>query len=97
MTLITRRGSDHTAYDRTGPEGAETIILIGLGLTARSGSPLYRSARHYQVITYDLYGHGESGPAPAPPSLAVFAKQIDMLMDACGADNAHIIGFSITA
>ena len=97
MTLITRPGSDHTAYDRTGPEGAETVILIhGLGLCRQIWQPFITDLQQrYQVITYDLYGHGESGPAPEPPSLAVFAQQIDKLMEACGADNAHIIGFSI--
>ena len=100
MTLITRPGSDHTAYDRTGHRkghGAETIILIhGLGLCRAIWQPFITDLQqHYQVIAYDLYGHGESGPAPETPSLPVFARQIDMLMEACGIDNAHIIGFSI--
>lgn len=97
MTLKTPPGSDQTAYNRTGPEDGEVIMLIhGLGLCRAIWQPFMdHLSQRYQVIAYDLYGHGESGPAPATPDLGLFARQIVNLMDHCGVEKAHMIGFSI--
>ena len=97
MTLITPPGSDRTAYDRVGPADGEVVILIhGLGLSRAIWQPFIdHFGSRYQVIAYDLYGHGESQPAPATPSLGLFARQIVDLMDHCGVESAHMIGFSI--
>ncbi|MEL7465482.1 MAG: alpha/beta fold hydrolase [Pseudomonadota bacterium] len=68
----------------------------------RSGPP--RAAAHlsderrgsgYRVLSYDLYGHGESGPPPETPSLTVYSEQLRGLMDHVGWDAAHIVGFSL--
>ena len=52
-------------------------------------------ARDYRVITFDLYGHGESTVPPTEPSLTLFSGQIRDLLDHTGIGNAAILGFSL--
>ena len=71
------------------------ILIHGLGLSQEIWRP-YVSALEttgHEVITYDLYGHGQA--APDMPSLDVFARQILELMDLNQIDKAHLVGFSI--
>ena len=49
----------------------------------------------YRVLSYDLFGHGESGLPPATPSLTVYANQLAALIDHVGWEAAHIVGFSL--
>ena len=97
MTLKTLPASSQTAYDVTGPVDGEAIVLIhGLGLNRLIWqSFIPHLAKAYRVLSYDLYGHGESDPAPETPSLSLFARQIDEVMEHAGISSAHIIGFSI--
>lgn len=94
MTRISENG---TAYDLHGPEAAPVIALIhGLGLCRH----LWRDhvaalSRHFRVLNYDLYGHGESAAAPETASLTVYAKQLVSLLDELSIDRAAIVGFSI--
>ena len=91
------RAADGTDYDLTGPEGAPVIALIhGLGLHRGMWAPyVERLSQHYRVLSYDFYGHGQSGLPPATPSLTVYSEQLRMLMDEVGVDSAHIIAFSL--
>lgn len=73
------------------------ILIHGLGLSQEIWAPYIpnlRAAGH-EVMAYDLYGHGGADPAPAEPSLALYAQQILARMDAQGLDRAHLVGFSI--
>jgi pimeloyl-ACP methyl ester carboxylesterase len=47
------------------------------------------------VVTYDLYGHGNSKPPKETASLKVYSDQLAGLMDHLEIDKASIIGFSI--
>ncbi len=49
----------------------------------------------YRVLTYDLFGHGDSAPPPAPPSLALFSAQLRDLLDALGIAACAVAGFSL--
>jgi pimeloyl-ACP methyl ester carboxylesterase len=91
------RAADGTEYDVAGPEEAPAILLIhGLGIRRQMWAPyVARFAAEYRAISYDLYGHGESGLPPATPSLTVYADQARGLMDELGVDRAHVVGFSL--
>ena len=91
------RTPDGTAYEFTGCADAPVLILIhGLGLSRRMWDELVPPlAQHYLVLTYDLYGHGDSAPLPADASLDNYANQIENLMKTFGIETATIIGFSI--
>lgn len=88
---------DGTAFDLTGPKDAPVIALIhGLGLDRdmwRAHLPAL-SAR-FRVLRYDLYGHGNSAPAPATATLGLYGDQLAGLLAYLGIEKAAIVGFSI--
>ena len=88
---------DGTAYSRHGITNDRVLILIhGFGLCREIWAPFVAHLSHtYQVITYDLHGHGDSSPLPDGASLSLYARQIRTLMDHCGVEQADLIGFSI--
>ena len=65
---------DGTAYELTGPEGAPMVVLIhGLGLNRACWRwTIPALADGYRVLSYDLFGHGQSAPPPETPSLSLF-------------------------
>ena len=89
---------DGTAYERHGdPTTQPTVVLIhGLGLSRRLFDPMIAAYRaHFAVLSYDLYGHGESAPPPRTATLGLYAQQIAGLLDATGIGRAALVGFSI--
>lgn len=88
---------DGTSYHREGLRGAPTVILIhGLGLNKDVWQWMQPAlADAYDVITYDLYGHGQSTKPPQTSSLSMFSRQLGALMDALGVEEAAIAGFSL--
>ena len=89
--------ADGTAFDISGPDGAPVMVLIhGLGLCRRLWDDhLPALAAGHRVLRYDLYGHGDSAPPPAPASLTVYADQLARLCDHLDIANPVIVGFSI--
>ncbi len=94
---MTKRSSNGTVYELSGPEDAPVIVLIhGLGLnrhTWDAHEPVLSA--HYRVLNYDLFGHGDSVPPPTTPSLSLFATQLRDLLDFLGIDRCAIVGFSL--
>lgn len=91
------QNADGTSYHTFGQRGSPAIVLIhGLGLCQKIWDPflLKLAASHY-VITYDLYGHGDSLPSSETHSLDVYARQIIGVLDALDIERANIVGFSI--
>ena len=89
--------ADGTAFDISGPDGAPVMVLIhGLGLCRRLWDDhLPALAAGHRVLCYDLYGHGDSAPPPAPASLTVYADQLARLCDHLDIASPVIVGFSI--
>lgn len=89
--------SDGTVYRRAGAGTGRPVVLIhGLGLCQDMWQwtrPALEDA--YDVIGYDLYGHGESAPPPRRPDLALFSEQLDGLLRELGLAQAAIVGFSL--
>jgi len=94
MSETSRSGS---VYDLNGPADAPVIVLVhGLGLNRHVWEKFSsRFAHRYRVLSYDLYGHGESAPPPGTPSLTMFSEQLLGLLDELGIDRCSIIGFSL--
>ncbi|MEM6577083.1 MAG: alpha/beta hydrolase [Pseudomonadota bacterium] len=88
---------DGTYWVRSGPQGAPSVVMIhGLGLN----SDVWQWMRpalddRYDVISYDLYGHGQSAPPPSTPDLSLFSDQLAGLLAHLGVARAAIIGFSL--
>lgn len=88
---------DGTAITRHGHSDAPAVVLIhGLGLCQEVWQAQVSAlTADFQVITYDLYGHGQSAPPPSTPCLALFAQQLAGVMNACDAARAGLVGFSL--
>ncbi len=104
--LATIRIADGTACKLYGPEAESKkttlpplVLIHGLGLNQamwREQVPAFCLDR--QVITYDLYGHGQSPPPPSSSeqlSLALFAHQFAGVMAHFDLPPAIIAGFSL--
>jgi pimeloyl-ACP methyl ester carboxylesterase len=91
---LSRNGS---RYQLTGPRDARVVVLIhGLGLNRQIWEAhRARLAQRYRVLDYDLYGHGESAPPPAKPSLSLFSQQLLGLLDELAIERCALIGFSL--
>lgn len=84
-----------TAYNLYG-EGEPVVLIHGVGLDQSIwGGQCVALSQRYQVITYDMLGHGQS-PAPAPQAeLSAWVDQLVELIDSLGLDRVHLIGFSM--
>lgn len=93
MTFRTPGG---TAYDIAGQIGPAVVLVHGLGLNGQSWRwQVPELASTYRVITFDLYGHGESAVPPSQPSLSLFSGQILEILDQLGIGTAAVAGFSL--
>lgn len=84
-------------YTLTGKADAPVIVLIhGLGLTRDTWkNHLPALEQSFQVLNYDLYGHGESAAPPEKLSLTVFAQQLRELLDELNIEQVALVGFSL--
>jgi len=92
-----QRASDGTAYWTESPADGPPIVLIhGLGLNRECWEWTTPAlSDRYRVITYDLYGHGQSVVPPKTPSLSLFTQQLSGLLDHLQIERASIVGFSL--
>jgi len=92
-----QRAPDGTAYWVDGPEHGPPVVLIhGLGLNRECWEwTIPALSDHYRIVTYDLYGHGESPVPPEVPSLSLFSRQLAGLLDYLGIECASVVGFSL--
>ncbi len=90
-------GTDGTVYEIHGVEEGPVVVLIhGLGLNRECWEwTVPALADRYRVVTYDLYGHGESVNPPETPSLSLFARQLSSLLASLVIERAAIVGFSL--
>jgi pimeloyl-ACP methyl ester carboxylesterase len=86
-----------TRYEISGPADAPVITFIhGLGLNRNIWREyVTQFARRYRVLTYDLYGHGESADPPSKPDMTLFSEQLIGLMDELDIERCAAIGFSL--
>ncbi|MGH7785457.1 MAG: alpha/beta fold hydrolase [Candidatus Binatia bacterium] len=83
------------AYEITG-EGPLTIVLThGLAASqATWAAQVAALAPRYRVLTWDLRGHGGSGPSEAPCTLGDLAGDLGEVLDRAGIERAVVLGHS---
>ena len=92
MTRITAGG---TAYELQG-QGPAVVLVHGMGLNRALWQWLLPALTpHFQVLTYDLLGHGESADPVGQPDLRTFTAQTLELLDDCGLARCAVVGFSL--
>lgn len=86
-----------TSYEIYGDKDKPTLIFIhGLGLSKRTWDDYIDAFRDdYQLVLYDLCGHGESGLPDKTPSLSVLSEQLYELCGYLELEKVHLIGFSL--
>lgn len=89
--------SNHTnLYYKVHGEGYPLVFIHGLGSSTRDWeSQVHEFSKAYQVITFDLRGHGQSDKPEGPYSLPMFAADLAGLLQALGVGSAHVVGISL--
>ena len=95
--VLRRRLNGRTRYIRQGT-GTPAILIHGVGMNAEIWAPQISAlARNYDVIAYDLLGHGGSSLPPVDASLSDCSDQLKSLIDGLNLRSAHLIGHSMGA
>ena len=82
-------------YEMTG-QGQPLLFIHGLGSSVRDWElqlPVF--APRYQVVTFDLRGHGQSSKPPGPYTIRLFAADTAGLIKEVGLAPAHVVGISL--
>jgi len=84
-----------TAYHVTG-EGPPVVLIHGVGLNKDMwGGQAAGLTDHYQVIAYDMLGHGASPRPASDTGLAGYAEQLHELLQHLQINRAAVVGFSM--
>ncbi|MEC7141446.1 MAG: alpha/beta fold hydrolase, partial [Pseudomonadota bacterium] len=96
-TAFIRHTSAGAASAEASDKARPTVVLIhGLGLCQRLFDPMIAGfSAPFDLISYDLYGHGDSSPPPQTATLSLYSQQIAGLLDHLGIARAALVGFSI--
>ncbi|HSF81066.1 MAG TPA: alpha/beta hydrolase, partial [Anaerolineales bacterium] len=82
-------------YEVSG-QGQPIFFIHGLGSAGRDWEyQVDYFAQHYQVITYDVRGHGKSAKPRGPYSVPLFAADAASLIKALKIEPVHVVGISM--
>lgn len=86
-----------TVVERVGELDAPSVVLVhGLGMHRSTWDQHVPAlAEHFDVVRYDLIGHGESALPDRTPDLTLFSEQCIEVMDHLEIDTAAVVGFSL--
>ncbi|MDR6413065.1 alpha/beta fold hydrolase [Paraburkholderia terricola] len=92
-------GTSYSAYAPRSGEASTTVVLIhGVGMNQSVWAPQIDAlTASFQVVVYDMLGHGESALPTAAPTLDEYASQLEALLDAIKIERAHVVGHSMGA
>jgi 3-oxoadipate enol-lactonase len=84
-------------YELSGKKSASLVILShSLGCSLGMWDPQMAALEpHFQVLRYDIRGHGRSEAPPGPYTPELLAKDAIALLDALGIDKVHWVGLSM--
>ena len=84
-------------YELSGKKGAPVVALShSLGSSLVMWNPQMDSLEpHFQVLRYDIRGHGKSDAPAEPYTLELLGNDAIGLLDALGIDKVHWVGLSM--
>jgi pimeloyl-ACP methyl ester carboxylesterase len=89
------RGAFELYYESTG-SGPPALLISGQAMTlAAWWRTVPVLAESFRVLTFDHRGMGRSGHSPWPYTVAQMADDAAAVMDAAGAERAHVYGISL--
>jgi len=90
------RVQDIQLYYETAGQGEPLLFIHGLGSSTRDWErQVAFFSRRYQVITFDVRGHGRSDKPPGPYSVRLFAADTAALIKSLGIERVHVVGISM--
>ena len=82
-------------YEKNG-DGQPVLFIHGLGSSCRDWEMQTPSfSKQYQVISFDLRGHGQSQKPPGPYTMLLFAADTAELIKSLGVKPVHVVGISL--
>ena len=87
---------DIELYYEVNGQGQPVVFIHGLGSSAYDWElqvPAF--SKNYQVVTFDLRGHGKSDKPWGPYSISLFAADTAELIKGLGLSPAHVVGISL--
>jgi len=84
-------------YELSGKKGAPVVVLShSLACSLVMWNPQMDDlSPHFQVLRYDMRGHGHSDVTPGPYTIELLAEDVIGLLDALGIDRVHFVGLSV--
>ncbi|KXK12834.1 MAG: alpha/beta hydrolase fold protein [Chloroflexi bacterium OLB14] len=83
-------------YYETAGQGETVVFIHGLGSSTRDWElQIPAFSKHYQTVTFDLRGHGQSQKPLGPYSMSLFAKDTAELIKSLNVGSVHVIGISL--
>lgn len=90
------RVNDINLYYEVNGDGQSLLFIHGLGSSTRDWElQVQEFAKTFQVITWDLRGHGQSDKPAGPYSLPMFAADAAGLLQSLNIKSAHVVGLSL--
>jgi pimeloyl-ACP methyl ester carboxylesterase len=82
-------------YEMTG-QGQSVLLIHGLGSSSRDWEEQVNYfSKNYQVVTFDVRGHGLSDKPPGPYSIKLFSDDTAALITSLELSPVHIVGISM--
>lgn len=83
---------------RTEGDGPAVVLIHGVGLDNTMWDLVADVLTpHFQVVRYDIVGHGETPPYQGELTFEILAQQLLDVLDAQRIPDAHLVGFSLGA
>lgn len=96
-SLTSGKTSNGTAWNRCG-NGPTLVLLHGVGMNKSVWAPEVNLLReNFDVLIYDMWGHGESDSPNRELNLIDYTKQLADLLTELGIDSAVVAGHSMGA
>lgn len=83
-------------YYQVNGQGDPIVFIHGLGSSGRDWEfQTNHFGNNYQVVVFDVRGHGQSEKPPGPYSIPLFAQDTASLIRKLGIAPAHVVGISM--
>ncbi len=90
------KAPDGTRFEWHGGAGPTIALIHGLGLNRQMWQwQIPALSERYRVLSFDLFGHGESPTPDTKPDLHLFSEQLYRLLAEHEIDRCAVIGFSL--
>ena len=91
----TTEGTAWSTYGDTASAQLPIVLIHGVGMQQAYWAPQIHGLTEFFVVTYDMWGHGNTPANAQAIHLQDFTKQLVALLTELGIDRVHIVGHSM--